>query len=222
MSNACLFSGGKDSTLALHRVIELGIDIDLLITMKSSNKESYMFHYPNVELTALQAEALGIRHVIATTEGKKEEELKDLEKAFKDNDVRLLVTGATFSKYQADRINAICKKLRIEHIAPLWHIDPLSELRELAGKFSVIMTSVSAEGLDISLLGERIDERTIEKLVEANKKHGINLVFEGGEAETFVLDGPLFRKRIEVERAHVEKNGNNGVYIIDKARLTGK
>jgi ABC transporter with metal-binding/Fe-S-binding domain ATP-binding protein len=222
MSNACLFSGGKDSTLALHRAIGLGTDIDLLITMKSSNKESYMFHYPNVEQTALQAEALGIRHVFAKTEGKKEEELKDLEKVFVENEVKVLVTGATYSKYQADRINAICKKLKIEHIAPLWHMDPLQELEELSKEYNVIITSVSAEGLDTSLLGKRLDKQMIERLKEANKKHGINLVFEGGEAETFVLDAPLFKKRIEIGKAHVEKSGTNGVFLIEKAELVDK
>ena len=48
MSNACLLSGGKDSTMALHKTIGLGVKIDLLITIVSKNKESYMFHYPNV------------------------------------------------------------------------------------------------------------------------------------------------------------------------------
>ncbi|MDE1855363.1 MAG: diphthine--ammonia ligase [Candidatus Micrarchaeota archaeon] len=222
MSNACLFSGGKDSTLALHRAIELGAKIDLLITMKSANRESYMFHYPNVEQTKLQAEALGIRQVFAQTEGRKEDELKDLENAFTANDVKLLVTGATFSRYQADRINAIAKRLGIEHVAPLWHTDPLDELNELAEKYNVIITSVSAEGLGTSLLGRRIDETVIEELKEANRKHGINLVFEGGEAETFVLDAPLFKKRIAVEKARVEESGANGVYLIEKAALTAK
>lgn len=222
MSNACLFSGGKDSTLALHRAIGLGIDVDLLITMKSSNKESYMFHYPNVELAALQAEALGVRHVFGTTAGLKEEELKDLERTLKENGVKLLVTGATFSKYQADRINAIAKRLGIEHMAPLWHIDPIEELNELAERFEVILTSVSAEGLDTSLLGNRIDKQMIEKLKEANKKHGINLVFEGGEAETFVLDAPLFRKKIKVKKARTEIEGIRGAYLIEDAELIAK
>ncbi len=222
MTNACLFSGGKDSTLALHKAMELGVKIDLLITMKSANKESYMFHYPNIDLTRLQAEALGITHVFGATEGKKEEELKDLEDVLKRNNVKTLVTGATFSKYQADRINAIAKKLQIEHIAPLWHIEPLEELHEISDSFNAIITSVSAEGLNLSLLGKRIDGRVIEELIEANRKHGINLVFEGGEAETFVLDAPLFKKSIEVEKAHVEGKGMNGAYLIDKARLVEK
>ncbi|MGA3021007.1 MAG: diphthine--ammonia ligase [Candidatus Micrarchaeales archaeon] len=222
MTKACLFSGGKDSMLALHKVIELGIKIDLLITMKTLNKESYMFHYPNVDFSKLQAKSLSINQVFGATEGKKEKELEDLERIFVENDVRLLVTGATYSKYQADRINAIAKKLEIDHIAPLWHIEPLDELNELVEKYNVIITSVSAEGLDTSLLGRRIDIEIIEKLIEANKKHGVNLLFEGGEAETFVLDAPLFKKKIKVEEAHVEKKGENGVYLIDKARLVPK
>ncbi len=63
MSNACLFSGGKDSTLALHKIVEKGIKIDLLITFLSENKFSYMFHYPNARQTELQAKALGIKQI---------------------------------------------------------------------------------------------------------------------------------------------------------------
>lgn len=100
MSNAVLYSGGKDSTLALHKVVESGIKIDLLISIMSKNTHSYMFHYPNVKYTEMQAEALGIKQVFASTEGKKEEELEDLERVLIENGVRVLVTGATYSKYQ--------------------------------------------------------------------------------------------------------------------------
>ena len=128
MVNACLYSGGKDSTLALHKATELGVNIELLITMRSTNKESYMFHHPNIEFTTLQAEAMGIKHVFANTDGVKEDELKDLERAFMDNDVSLIVTGATYSEYQFGRIGKITDKLGIENMAPLWHIDPITEL----------------------------------------------------------------------------------------------
>jgi ABC transporter with metal-binding/Fe-S-binding domain ATP-binding protein len=222
MSSACLFSGGKDSTLALHKAVGLGIGVDLLITMRSANRESYMFHYPNVELTELQAEALGMRHVFSDTEGRKEEELDDLEEALRSNDVKLLVTGATSSKYQADRINAIARKLGIEHIAPLWRIDPVEELNEIASRYEAIITSVSAEGLSPSLLGKRIDGKVIEELKEANRKRGVNLVFEGGEAETLVLDAPMFKEKLVIEKAHTEVSGNNGTYLIERARLANK
>jgi ABC transporter with metal-binding/Fe-S-binding domain ATP-binding protein len=222
MTNACLFSGGKDSTLALHEAVRLGIGIDLLITMRSANRESYMFHYPNVGMTGLQAEALEIPHVFVETAGEKERELDDLERALSENDVRLLVTGATSSRYQADRINAIAKRLGIEHVAPLWHVEPERELREISDSFDAIITSVSAEGLGTELLGKRLDAGMAERLREASRKYGINMLFEGGEAETFVLDAPLFKKRIEVREAHVEKAGIGGVYVIDRAELRSK
>ncbi len=222
MSKAVLYSGGKDSTLALHKAVAMGVEIDLLITMISRNTHSYMFHYPNVRHTKLQAEALGIRQVFAETEGKKEEELADLESAFKENGVEVLVTGATYSRYQGDRINIIAKKMGIEHIAPLWHIDPLEELNELDRNFNAIITSVSAEGLGEDLLGRRIDQGVIRELQEANRKHGINMLFEGGEAESFVLNAPLFKKKIEVLKARKEWNGVSGAYLIEEARLAGK
>ncbi len=222
MANACLFSGGKDSTMALHKAFELGIKVDLLITMKSKNPESYMFHYPNIELTALQAKALGIKQVFAETEGRKEEELKDLEDVLAKNNVKLLVTGATYSKYQADRINEIAKKLGIEHLAPLWHIDPIKELNEIAEKYEAIITSVSAEGLDESFLGKKIDKEMIAKLQELNRKHGINMLFEGGEAESFVLDAPLFKQKIAIKSAAKEYNGTSGRYLIKEADLVNK
>ncbi|MDE1860651.1 MAG: TIGR00289 family protein [Candidatus Micrarchaeota archaeon] len=219
---ACLYSGGKDSTLALHKVTGLGIKVDLLITMISKSSESYMFHYPNVRYTALQARALGIKQVFAETEGRKEEELKDLERVISENGVELLVTGATYSKYQADRIDRLAKKLGVEHVAPLWHIEPKLELEEIARDFNAIITSVSAEGLDESLLGRRIDKDVIRILEEANRKYGINMLFEGGEAESFVLDAPLFKKRIEITRARKDWHGNRGMYMIDEAKLVGK
>ncbi|MCL5786658.1 MAG: diphthine--ammonia ligase [Candidatus Marsarchaeota archaeon] len=222
MSNACLYSGGKDSTLALHKAVRSGKKIDLLITMRPENQYSYMFHYPNTAYTSLQAEALGIRQVFADTKGEKELELIDLERVLKENDVKLLVTGATYSSYQADRINNICKNLGIESVAPLWHIEPLEELNELASDFNAIITSVSAEGFDKSFLGAKIDDGIIKRLQELNKRYKVNMLFEGGEAESFVLDAPLFSKRIIIEKAKTEWNGSTGRYIIEQAHLENK
>lgn len=222
MANACLVSGGKDSMLALHRAVCLGIEINLILTFRSKNKESYMFHYPNIDTTRLQAEALGIRQVFVETEGKKEEELKDLERALVENDVRLLVTGATFSVYQAERIRKIADKLKIELLSPLWHVEPLDELNELARDFEVIVVAVSAEGFDESFLGSRIDRQMIERLIRLNRRYKINMLFEGGEAESFVLDAPLFKKKITVNKARREWNGVSGTYIIEDAELVGK
>ena len=78
MKIIALFSGGKDSTYALHEVIKQGHQVLGLLTVISKNPYSYMFHYPCINLTSLQAEALNIPIYTITSEGRKEEELDDL------------------------------------------------------------------------------------------------------------------------------------------------
>ena len=58
-----LFSGGKDSTFALHIATEKE-EVVCLVTLLSKNVESYMFHTPNIDVTALQAEALQLLRAI--------------------------------------------------------------------------------------------------------------------------------------------------------------
>ncbi len=222
MSNACLFSGGKDSTLALHKAIGSGIEIDLLITFVSRNEFSYMFHYPNIESTKLQAEALGIRQVFVESAGVKEEELKDIERALAENQVATLVTGAVASAYQKSRIEAICTELNIKCISPLWGVDPIAELTELAERYEVIITQVTSEGFDESFLGARIDAKMIERLQKLYEKYKINRLFEGGEAESFVLDAPLFKKKIAVSDSEKVWNKGVGRFVIKKAELVDR
>ena len=82
MKAAVLFSGGKDSTMALYYALDKGEDVKYLLSMKSVNDESYMFHVPNIHLTNILAEALQIPIIIAETQGIKEEELQDLKCEF--------------------------------------------------------------------------------------------------------------------------------------------
>ena len=200
----------------------MGKPVELLITMVSDNDFSYMFHKPNINLSSMQAEALQIRQVIYKTKGEKEKELDDIEKSLIENEVTELFTGAVASTYQKDRIERICDKLSIKAISPIWHIDPTVELQELAKNYNVIVTQIAAEGFDESFLGSRINEEMIAKLVKINEKYRINMLFEGGEAESFVLDAPLFRKRIEITKSHIERQGSVGRYVIDEAHLKEK
>ena len=66
MKLASLFSGGKDSALSLYMALKEGHEIKTLITVVSSNPESYMFHVPNIELAHLQAEAMEIPIIVLT------------------------------------------------------------------------------------------------------------------------------------------------------------
>jgi diphthine-ammonia ligase len=221
-----LFSGGKDSTLSLFKAAEKE-EVVCLITLVSENKESFMFHTPNIDVTALQAEAMGLPLIKKMTEGKPEEELKDLEEAIaqavKDCKIEGVVTGAVESAYQSKRIQSICDRLNVSCFNPLWKKNQKTLLEELVTKgFKVIISGVFAYPLDESWLGKEIDKELIERLALLEKEFGLSVAGEGGEIETTVLDAPLFKKKIEILDSAVEAKGNSGVFIIKRARLAPK
>jgi diphthine-ammonia ligase len=221
-----LFSGGKDSTLALQKAAEKE-QVTCLITVQSKNPESYMFHTPNVELTALQAQALNLPLVTKVTEGKKEEELADLEGAISEaaESFRIegVVTGAVESVYQAERVQRICHRLDLWCINPLWKKNQQALLEELLEKhFKVVISGIFAYPLDEKWLGKEIDAQVISRLLALQREFGISPSGEGGEIETTVLDAPMFKQKIEVLDFSVKARGNSGVFAIKQARLVPK
>ena len=226
MQLGVLFSGGKDSTLALHLAAEKE-EVVCLITILSKNKESYMFHTPNIDVTALQAEALGLPQITKTTEGEKEKELSDLEDAIAEAarkfQIEGIVTGAVESVYQAERVQRICNRLGLWCFNPLWKHNQKALLEELLKKqFKVIISGVFAYPLDEKWLGKQIDTQLIDRLVDLQQKYGLSPSGEGGEIETTVLDAPLFKKKIDVLDYSIEAKGNSGVFRIKQARLVSK
>jgi ABC transporter with metal-binding/Fe-S-binding domain ATP-binding protein len=221
-----LFSGGKDSTLALHLAAEKE-KVACLITLVSKNLESYMFHTPNIDITSLQAEALGLPLVSVATEGKKEEELSDLERAISQAKTQFsldaIVTGAVESVYQASRVQRICHRLDLWSFNPLWKHNPQALLETLVKeRYKVIISGIFAYPLDETWLGKQLDAPMIARLVELQEQYDISPSGEGGEIETTVLDAPLFKKRIEILDSTVSARGNSGVYAIKQAKLVPK
>jgi diphthine-ammonia ligase len=214
MKLASLFSGGKDSVYSAYLAKKQGHDLVCLITIHSKNKESYMFHTPSIKKTTFQADSIGLPLIVHKTEGKKEEELKDLEdaikKAIKKYKIEGIVTGAIRSVYQASRIQKICDNLKIKCINPLWEKDEINYLNELLKEnFKVMIIGVFAYPLNQKWLGRIIDENFIKEVKILNEKYKIHPAGEGGEFETFVLDCPLFKKALEIKKYEDFKEGEN-------------
>ena len=222
MKIASLYSGGKDSAYALLWALNQGWDVEYIVNVVSKNKESYMFHIPNVELTDLVSESAGIPMVKVITKGEKEKEILDLKKALEKLDIDGVVSGALASEYQRTRIDHICEEIGIKSFAPLWHKDQELILRDSSKFFDFRVVSVAAYGLGKEWLGKRITEENIEKLLKIMEKYRINRAFEGGEAETFVFDTPFFREKIEVLDYEVIWDGLSGFYIVKDAQLVPK
>jgi diphthine-ammonia ligase len=228
-----LFSGGKDSSYALYRAIEEGLDVARLLTVHPGG-DSYMYHVPATRLAGLAAESIGIDLVevepddlgaedAADSGPQGDAEVEPLEAALEELDGELgvagLVAGAVESEYQTSRIEAVADRLDADLFAPLWQEDP----RELADAmldagFEIRIVQVAAGGLDESWLGRRLDEDALAELETLNDEYGVHLLGEGGEFETLVTDGPHMDRPIELEYDTVWE-GTRGHLEITDARL---
>ncbi|MCD6529413.1 TIGR00289 family protein [Candidatus Bathyarchaeota archaeon] len=223
MKVAALISGGKDSALALYKVLNQGFKVAKIVTLIPKREDSWMFHYPNAHLTSLFAEAAGLPLVSKATSGKKSEELEDLKSVLSRLEVEGLVYGVIASSYQKRCIEEICRELNLKPIAPLWGVDPQKILDSLLDlKFKIVITGVYAYGFDESWLGREMDANTIKDLIELNRRLGISLVGEGGEYETLVLDAPFFKKRIKILNYEKIWNGDSGYLKVLDATLQEK
>ena len=202
MKVAVLFSGGKDSCLALHKAKLAGHEILYLLNINVSNKDSFTFHKPDLKLLERQAVELGIDLVVKESKGEKDKELEDLKElvvGVKD-EIEGIVVGGIASSYQCKRIKKICDEFGLEFIVPLWDYSPEKIWEELLDKgFEVVLTKISCEGLGKEWLGKKIGAEEFGKLKEIADRYKFRLDFEGGEAETGVLFMPRFDKRIEIE-----------------------
>lgn len=227
MKLGALFSGGKDSVLALYHAQKAGHEVDVLISVISKNPESYMFHVPNIDLTSLQAEAIGLPIIIQETEGVKEEELTDLKTAVKSAvdkyQIEGIVSGAIYSNYQRTRIDKLGADLGLESLSPLWKLRPRDMLVEMVEEgFEVVISAVAAGGLGPEWLGRTFDTQTIEELCELHNTCYVCTGGEGGEFETMVLDAPFFTQKLAIEESNKTWDGSSGVFHVNKAKLVDK
>ena len=223
MKLAALISGGKDSIYSAYKASK-DSKIVCIISFKSRRADSYMFHIPNVHLVELQAESMNIPLIYAESSGIKEKELKDIKKALqtaiKKYKIEGVVSGALASNYQKERIDKICRELKLKSIAPLWHIEPKKYLNELIkNNFKAIIVGIAADGLTKDFLGHELNENFIKKIEKLNIHGG----GEGGEYESLVIDCPLFSKKLKISKAKIEmENKCTGKLIVVDAELVEK
>jgi len=204
MKVAVLFSGGKDSCLALHLAKQEGHEICYLLGLIPKNFDSFMFHKPYLSLLKKQAEMLGLKHklIIQKSLGEKDNELEDLKKLINNvkSKVDGIVAGGIASNYQGSRIKKICNELGLKSYTPLWDYSSERVWDELLkNNFKVILTKISCEGLGKEWLGKTINKKKFEELKEKGEKFGFRIDFEGGEAESAVLFMPEFSKDIKIK-----------------------
>jgi ABC transporter with metal-binding/Fe-S-binding domain ATP-binding protein len=226
MKAAVLFTGGKDSTLAMHRAVESGLDVSVLVSIIPHYNYSQLYHKPPFEALKCQAQALGIplETVGVCSEESEVEVLYTVLRRVKEvYEVKVLVLGAIKSKYQLRVFSEVASSLQLELYTPLWGIpeeDYLDRLLDYGLEFTVI--SVTSMGIPMSLLGKVINRDDVAMLKKLSSRYGFNISFEGGDAETFVLNAPLFRYKVSLKGYKKVISEYEGYFNILKCGLVKK
>jgi len=222
---AGLFSGGKDSTFSIYKAQQLGHQVKCLVTLFPKSDESHLLHYSNIEMSELQSKSMGLPHLtIKSSSYDTKIELKKLGEVLALAKTKFgiegIVHGGIMSEFQKEKFQNIADDMDLELISPIWNKGQTNYLKELIEEnFDFMITSVSADGLNESWLGEVIDLDNLNILESLSIKHGFNINFEGGEAETFVINCPLFKNPISIKKSKKVWDGYRGRFEILEAEL---
>lgn len=201
---AVLWTGGKDSALALFRAITSGAHVVCLATF-APPAARFLAH--PLDMMQLQASALNLPHTVLPVAAPYEQGYElALGQLREQHKVTAVVTGdIAVVDSQPNWIKERCRASGIEACMPLWGIDRESLLQELrTSGFSVMVSCVNTRCLPPSWVGRMLDEPAVDELRTLRLQNGLDLAGENGEYHTVVLDGPGFRQRIRVESGVAE------------------
>ncbi len=202
------WSGGKDSCLACYKAMQQGYQIKYLLNFISRESKRGCFHGIESRLTQLQADLIGIPLVQKETTAdmlRYEEEFKEAVLELKAQGIRKMIFGDIFLLDQINWVERVCKDIDITPIEPLWNKKPEDIIKEFIDLgFKAIIVSCQADKFSKDFVGRQVDKKLSDELKERN----ICPCGENGEFHTLVVDGPIFKRRIEIlESEPVLKEG---------------
>ncbi len=214
MKIVAAWSGGKDSCFACYKAIQEGYDVSQLLIMMSDPSKSN-FHLIRSDMLDAQSQAIGIPIVKWTTKPDTYEQ--DFKKALgqiKAKGAEGIVTGDVYdvALHEAGWLDRVCKEVGLTPVKPLWHRDTQQILSEFISEgFKATVVRVKTDVLGMEWLGREVNNEFLDDLLKLGT---VDPCGERGEFHTFVTDGPLFKKRIEIlESERVKLNGNGRLVI---------
>lgn len=203
------YSCGKESTLALHKMIEQGNEAVGLIIMINREVNRSFFHGADYNMIDRYSEALGIPVIKCPTDG------ADYHLSMEQGLIEAKQMGAVaacFGDIDIDSNRAWseerCKNTQLQSVFPLWQRDRKENVYELVKLgYKCLIKSINTELLPKELLGQYIDEHTISIMEDC----GVDICGENGEYHTLVTDGPIFLKPLALKTGGMLDFGNYSV-----------
>ncbi len=218
------WSGGKDSCLAAYLATTAGLKARYLANTVSEDGNRSRSHGLSAEVLQLQSQAMGIPLVQRRTgRDNYEAEFKSMLRSFRTEGITGGVFGDIDFNEHRQWIDRVCQETDITPHLPLWEQSQDKILRDFISLgFEAIVVATKADLLGEEWLGRKVDLDFIKDLTELSGAKPITLCGEAGEYHTFVVDGPLFKQRIEIKK--VSKVLRDGCWYLDiqEAELRAK
>jgi diphthine-ammonia ligase len=197
------WSGGKECALATYKAISQGHEVLYLLNFVTEDGERSRSHGIKASVVALQAKAIGIPLIqVKTSWEDYEENFKKAVGELKNKGIEGGVFGDIDLEEHREWVERVCSEVGIKAFLPLWGIKPeelIEELLELKFKAIIVATR-----LDENFLGKVLDKALVKQI----SKLGSHPCGENGEYHTFVTEGPIFKKALEITRGESKKIDN--------------
>jgi len=229
MDVAILYSGGKDSTFAIQHAKEKGWNIKYLISVKPTRKDCFLFHFATVEHTKEFAKMLKIPHFyVKCRVADLVKEADIVRKVVEDNQKKMRVDavvlgGTGLQETQLKSIQNALMPLNIDVFAAHAGDDHDVIMEQMLEKgYEIMITQIASDGLK-DWLGKKITKDNFAQLKKDSVKYGFHIGFEGGYADTLVLDCPLYTQKLMIgDISIIYEDDFCGHVVINKYKMEDK
>jgi len=198
------WSSGKDSALALRKILETDNYRITLLTTVTEGYQRISMHGVREQLLQNQAKSLGLAVDIVTIprQCSDEEYRRRMERAMLrhyDRGARSVVFGDIFLQGIREYREENLAKVGMKPVFPLWQADSRELSRTfIEAGFQAVITCVDTQALSSSFTGRLYDQSFVADLPADADPCG-----ENGEFHSFVFDGPIFSKPVAFQRGEV-------------------
>lgn len=217
MKFAMSYSCGKDSTLALHKMLAQGDEAVCLVIMLNEAAGRSYFHGADKAMLQAYAGALGLPLLLCPAGG------ADYAQAFEAGLAQARELGAEavcFGDIDIEENRrweeSRCQAVGLSACFPLWQQERAALVREVIELgYRCLIKSLNRRLLPLSLLGRCLDEQALAVMREA----GVDVCGENGEYHTLAVDGPIFQQALPFAVGEVMENGD---YAFVDVRAAGE
>jgi diphthine-ammonia ligase len=197
------WSGGKESCLACYKAMQEGHELASLLTMVTTTGSYTRSHRVSRELLMVQSRAIGIPlHQRRASWDTYEREFVKALTSLKRQGVEGGIFGDLFLREHREWVERVCTETGIVPLLPLWGMDGKDLLCEfIEAGFEAIVIAVRNHIMNDHWLGKRVDGEFMEQM----EKGGVDVCGENGEYHTLVVDGPIFRRRIDIRESRITR-----------------